>query len=477
MFCNKCGNRNPLNSHFCRHCGARLDIPGAVTHISDDTYRVATESVHHVFDEAKVQHLLDRAFDLSEQGDIVGAIMACREALAENPESVSGHSFLGLLYERQGEKEKAILQYEKVLELNPESTVDRENLYRLRTAMHPSQSSEKLLLPGVVSSFWSRWSQGGLYGSPYVRVLPVVATAMASVLFILLVNYAFSRPAGSSPTSEMDVTSSAAKTYLKKGREAWIEGDYDLAEKSFKSALLLSPSDSDASYLLARLDEMRNSQKVATAPSPPMSSPTPPTASPPPSPPAAPVSQPGTGNSTTDQVSSSPTRPSASGPAVRFPNGNGTRGSLPPSPSSVWVAERADRSGAGTSAETAPKPESAFSPSNNDRRPTRETRLTYKVTQVPADETNSTAPPTTDPNGANPNGDASADDNDGSGFYYQRQGFRLHRQRRYGEAKSAFLKAAQSYRQQKEAGIRVREAEEGIKTCETAVKRCNEWLR
>jgi hypothetical protein len=81
--------------------------------------------------EQRGQRLLEEAFRLSEEGRILAAIQACEQALAVNPNSVSAHSLLGTLYERQGDRESAIREYEQVLTLSPESTVERRRLNEL----------------------------------------------------------------------------------------------------------------------------------------------------------------------------------------------------------------------------------------------------------------------------------------------------------------------------------------------------------
>src|SRR4028118_2409328 len=128
LTCASCGNQNNPDSRFCRHCGASL-IEGAAPSLG-----AADEETHspEEIDARRARQLLDRALTLSERGRGRAAILACRQAVALDAESTEALSMLALLYERSGDIEEAIAAYEKVLELEPDSPLDRESLDRLR---------------------------------------------------------------------------------------------------------------------------------------------------------------------------------------------------------------------------------------------------------------------------------------------------------------------------------------------------------
>ncbi len=176
MYCNHCGNRNPYGSKFCRHCGGGLTAPGAARKIPDTEYALQPEAARPPSDNAtRVQQLLDRAFTLSERGDSAGAILACKEAIVDAPSSASAHSFLALLYERSGRIEPAIDEYRIAIKLNPDSTLDRDSLNRLRRKSvgvdeapisHPQRRS-----------------------TPYFDTTPVVAAATFAIVLLLSVHH------------------------------------------------------------------------------------------------------------------------------------------------------------------------------------------------------------------------------------------------------------------------------------------------
>lgn len=157
-------------------------------------------------DAQRARHLLDRALGLSERGDVAGAIVTCRQSLALAPNLSQGWSMLGLLHEQDHDIEGAIEAYEKVLSLSPNSMLERESLQRLRQergkAPRPAPkfnfdklpqgkpvagsadsaiTHEALLAPGIEEKFTAP-----LWHLFYFRSLPLLATAVGCVIFLLV---------------------------------------------------------------------------------------------------------------------------------------------------------------------------------------------------------------------------------------------------------------------------------------------------
>lgn len=118
--CSRCGTESPERSRFCRACGEALVGRGTGAGPSGGLSA-----------EERARRLLEEAFRLSEEGRVLAAIQTCQQAIAINPGSTSAHSLLGTLYERQGDRENAIREYEQVLTLSPGSTVERRRLSEL----------------------------------------------------------------------------------------------------------------------------------------------------------------------------------------------------------------------------------------------------------------------------------------------------------------------------------------------------------
>lgn len=120
MRCPKCGKASPDEARFCRSCGERIAAG------TGDGYRPQM-----LTPEERSRRLLEDAFRLSEEGKLQSAVHACQQAISLNPTSTSAHSLLGTLYERVGDRDGAIREYEQVLTLSPGSTVERRRLNEL----------------------------------------------------------------------------------------------------------------------------------------------------------------------------------------------------------------------------------------------------------------------------------------------------------------------------------------------------------
>lgn len=130
MYCTACGVKNSPENNFCKQCGHKMDRPAPVK-ISEEAFDRALP------DEEQVSALLERAYRLRSEGDVEGAILLCQEALRLKAESTSAHSLLGQLYAQQGEHDRAVQEYERVLQLNPGSIADRVKLDELRASDEP----------------------------------------------------------------------------------------------------------------------------------------------------------------------------------------------------------------------------------------------------------------------------------------------------------------------------------------------------
>ncbi len=142
MFCTSCGTKNNEDGNFCKQCGLKLDKPSHSKISELDFERAMPE-------DEQITSMLERAYKARKDGDSLGAIALCHEALALRPNSTSCHSLLGQLYEQGGERDLAIEQYERVLVLNPGSIADRVKLDELRGAV-PSIVSAKKSHPHIV---------------------------------------------------------------------------------------------------------------------------------------------------------------------------------------------------------------------------------------------------------------------------------------------------------------------------------------
>lgn len=168
MFCTSCGTQNTADARFCKRCGHALDR-------SDTPIITEEEFTRPDVEEERFKSLLLLAFQKNETNDLDAAITACEEALTLRPNSTDAHSLLSTLYEKKGDRERAITEREKVVQLNPGSIADREKLDLLRDG--------EAVVPPRKIHMSRRQPGGGLFDSP----ASVAFAAVAVTLMILLV--------------------------------------------------------------------------------------------------------------------------------------------------------------------------------------------------------------------------------------------------------------------------------------------------
>lgn len=266
MYCNRCGNLVPRGSKFCRHCGTRLDVPGAITMLPDSIYsppaRVQPKEA------AQAREVFKQAFEASERGDTNGAILLCKQAIALDPSYAPAHSLLGMLYERINDKRAAYAEYEIALRLNPQSAADRAALKRLQ---------KELGLPEV------KVEQTKPLELPHVRSLPLVAVTTFAIALIFLTR-AFYRPRYETPPESViaSVTTTSTPLQPEIGSRAKDDvqqklqrivadaisarqrGDFNEALRLLYEAMKLSPNDERIQKLIGEVEgQKRESMRIA----------------------------------------------------------------------------------------------------------------------------------------------------------------------------------------------------------------------
>jgi tetratricopeptide (TPR) repeat protein len=114
MVCKACLTSNALDSAFCKHCGAPLP---------DDELQVARE---------KHEELVQHGYALLKDDKVGEAMRVALQATKDNPSSASALSLLGMAHEAKGEIAEALTAFEAVVELKPDSTIDKIKVNHLR---------------------------------------------------------------------------------------------------------------------------------------------------------------------------------------------------------------------------------------------------------------------------------------------------------------------------------------------------------
>lgn len=123
--CAQCGAESPEGARFCVLCGQAVAQEEAPSTSAPSGPPPSQE------DLTRADRILTEAFACSDQGRLTEAVRLAQQALSFNPNSTTAHSLLGTLYERLGNRDAAIREYQAVLALSPGSTADRQRLNEL----------------------------------------------------------------------------------------------------------------------------------------------------------------------------------------------------------------------------------------------------------------------------------------------------------------------------------------------------------
>lgn len=140
MKCPKCGTTNGKTNKFCRECGFKLEG------LPEQDAQQPKAAVACAPDEVALGEELFEVWQYYSSGSLDTALAKAEKIIGCTPESASAHSILALIYEKKAEKQlasgdtetahenlkQAISQYERIIDLNPNSAADREKLASLR---------------------------------------------------------------------------------------------------------------------------------------------------------------------------------------------------------------------------------------------------------------------------------------------------------------------------------------------------------
>ncbi len=132
MECSTCKNVNDDNSRFCKECGSKLTAapPTTPEEKAPETPTLAPEEIEKR--RLRAAELLPRALAFSEKGALAEAIATAEEAAGLNPASTAAHTLLANLYEKVGQRERAIAAMKKVVALAPDDAAEKARLEALQ---------------------------------------------------------------------------------------------------------------------------------------------------------------------------------------------------------------------------------------------------------------------------------------------------------------------------------------------------------
>ncbi|MDR3689077.1 MAG: tetratricopeptide repeat protein [Fimbriimonas sp.] len=138
--CKHCSTPNTLDSTFCKRCGTALP---------EDAVQAAKEKLDALVSEGNVSF---------NEGRTDEALAVADSAVASNPSSIGALSLKTLCHERRGELAEALECAEKIVELNPDSELDKIKRNQLRSKLAATvqlatnEPDRKLALIGAISA-------------------------------------------------------------------------------------------------------------------------------------------------------------------------------------------------------------------------------------------------------------------------------------------------------------------------------------
>lgn len=137
--CKHCSTQNSLDSTFCKRCGTSLE----------ETALAEAQT--------KLDGLIEEGNALFNQGRTEEAMAVAEACVLSNPSSVGALSLKVLCHERRGEIAEALECADRIVELNPDSELDKIKRNALRTRLQvdlrlPEPPDRRIAFVGAVSA-------------------------------------------------------------------------------------------------------------------------------------------------------------------------------------------------------------------------------------------------------------------------------------------------------------------------------------
>ncbi len=124
--CRYCNAENPADARFCKLCGQPL--------AAEATSRLST---------AEVEETVQDGYRLLADGKPHEALYVAKAALAQAPDDLGGLALKGMALEALDDLPGAVACFERVVELNPSSTLDRIKLEQLHRRLYETPYQEE----------------------------------------------------------------------------------------------------------------------------------------------------------------------------------------------------------------------------------------------------------------------------------------------------------------------------------------------
>lgn len=124
--CRYCNAENPADARFCKSCGQAL--------AAEDTKASSP---------AEVDQTVQDGYRLLADGKVHEALYVAKAALAQDPDNLGGLALKGMALEALDDLPGAVACFERIIELNPSSTLDRIKLEQLHRRLYEAPYEEE----------------------------------------------------------------------------------------------------------------------------------------------------------------------------------------------------------------------------------------------------------------------------------------------------------------------------------------------
>jgi len=125
ILCTHCQAKNSIDSAFCKSCGRE------VSELDREQARQENSK------------LIAEGYSLLAEGRTEEAELVARAGIEADARAAGAHSLLGMCYERQDDIVSALECYERVVELNPDSSLDKIKVTQLRNVLARRADAEE----------------------------------------------------------------------------------------------------------------------------------------------------------------------------------------------------------------------------------------------------------------------------------------------------------------------------------------------
>ncbi len=197
----------------------------------------STQAASLVEEEAKAYR--EKGYRLQTMGDLEGALMYYQKAAQMAPYFAEVQNDLGVIYEATGDLDKAESLYKKTLELDPKYLPAYTNLAFLYEKKGDIKQAtiywKKRYIAGEEGDYWKEVAKQHLLKlGTYPEVKKEMLEEKAARL---------SRELIYQREQEKLKAIEEAKLHFKVGNQAFVEGDYEIAIKEFRTVLSLNSPD------------------------------------------------------------------------------------------------------------------------------------------------------------------------------------------------------------------------------------------